>query len=517
MTTLADKTGSTPLIADTPGADRSPAASRAASTPASTPPSIIQGGMGVAVSHWPLARAVSLAGQLGVVSGTALEILCTRRLQSGDPDGSVRRALAALPLPGVADWIIEAYFVEGGIAPGALFRQVPRHSLSSPRRLVELTVAANFVEVYLAKEGHDGPVGVNYLRKIEFPLPSALYGAMLAGVDYVLVGAGSPADIPGMARQLAEHRPVTLSVRVQGATSDAGVGDLRFDPAEVGPPPTLALTAPRVLAIVSSTDLAAHLAGDEATRPDGFVVEAPSAGGHNAPPRGPRRLDERNQPVYGDRDEVDLASLLALGLPVWLAGSAGTPQAYRHARELGAAGVQVGTAFAFCDESGFDPQVKAEVRRAVENGGPSIRADWRASPTGFPFRVVEMAGTLTDPEVADARRPVCDLGVLRSAFLSGDGKVDYRCPAEPQAAYLRKGGREQNTTGRVCLCNALFASAGLGQRRPGGATEPALVTSGADLTPVADLLAAARSRTGVPAQEDPPGYAAKDVVDYLLG
>ena len=35
-------------------------------------PTIIQGGMGAAISNWRLARAVAKEGQLGVVSGTAL-------------------------------------------------------------------------------------------------------------------------------------------------------------------------------------------------------------------------------------------------------------------------------------------------------------------------------------------------------------------------------------------------------------------------------------------------------------
>ena len=63
-------------------------------------------------------------------------------------------------------------------------------------------------------------------------------------------------------------------------------------------------------------------------------------------------------------------------------------------------------------------------------------------------------------------------------------------------AYVRKGGREANIAGRVCLCNALFASAGYAQRRPGGRVEPALVTIGEDLAPVAELLAAAAARAG---------------------
>lgn len=44
-------------------------------------PIIIQDGMGIGVSAWTLARAVSRLGQLGVVSGTALEAVLARRLQ----------------------------------------------------------------------------------------------------------------------------------------------------------------------------------------------------------------------------------------------------------------------------------------------------------------------------------------------------------------------------------------------------------------------------------------------------
>ena len=94
-------------------------------------PHVIQGGMGVAVSGWPLARAVSSVGQLGVVSGTALDVVCARRLQDGDTGGHVRRALAAFPVPRVAEWILAAYFVEGGIAPGEAYRPVPRHTVAS--------------------------------------------------------------------------------------------------------------------------------------------------------------------------------------------------------------------------------------------------------------------------------------------------------------------------------------------------------------------------------------------------
>ena len=78
------KTASEPL--PTPTGAENPA-------PDGALPRIIQGGMGAGVSDWRLARAVSVTGQLGVVSGTALDVICARRLQDGDRDGNIRRAL----------------------------------------------------------------------------------------------------------------------------------------------------------------------------------------------------------------------------------------------------------------------------------------------------------------------------------------------------------------------------------------------------------------------------------------
>lgn len=407
--------------------------------------------MGVAISGWRLARAVSMTGQLGVVSGTAVDVVCARRLQDGDPGGHVRRALAAFPVPEVAQRIIDSYFVDGGIAADAPYRPVLRHTLSSAPRLVELTVAANFVEVYLAKEGHDGLVGMNYLRKIELPLPAGCYGAILAGVDYFLVGAGSPAEIPELVRRLSRHEPVTMAVKVMGARSTDNVGGLNFDPRSVVPNPPPVVAPPQVLAIIASSDLATGLAGDPDSRPDGFVVEGPLAGGHNAPPRGPRQLDELGQPVYGERDVVDIPSIVALGLPVWLAGAQASPEGLRAAISLGAVGIQAGTVFAYSDESGFDPELKQQLREGVERGDLTVRADWRVSPTGFPFRVAELPGTLSDTAVVAERQPVCDL-VLRTAYLKPNGDVDYRCPAEPATAYLRKGvGRSTVRAGSACV------------------------------------------------------------------
>jgi NAD(P)H-dependent flavin oxidoreductase YrpB (nitropropane dioxygenase family) len=485
----------------------SPTAASTESTPALSPPlpEIIQGGMGVAISGWRLAAAVARTGQLGVVSGTALEVVMVRRLQDGDDGGHVRRALARFPIPAIADRIVSAYLVEGGKPPGTPYRNVPMYSARPARLLQELTVAANFVEVSLAREGHDGPVGINYLRKIEAPIPFGLYGAMLAGVDAVLVGAGNPHELPALLTRLAGGLDVGLPLRIQGpATQDVIV---RFDPSTLfddGPPPHL--RRPAFYAIVASNDLAAGLAA-AADPPDGFVVEGPLAGGHNAPPRGPRRVDDRDQPVYDDRDEVDLAELAALGLPFWLAGSHGTPDGLRAARAAGAAGVQVGTAFALSRESGLAPPLKRAVLDAIAGGTLDVLTDWRASPTGFPFKVARLDGTLSAPDVVAARQRVCDIGALRVPYQRDDGTLGYRCPAEPVHAYTEvKGARAANTEGRICLCNALLATADQPQTRPDGTAEPALVTLGDDTRTVRAMLAR---------QADPAPYPARDVIDYL--
>ena len=160
-------------------------------------PIIIQGGMGVAVSGWRLARAVARLGQLGVVSGALLAVVFARRLQAGDAGGQMRSAMEHFPLPGVAERVLDNYYVPGGKAPDAPFASTAMPTLKPGAGFVELTVAANFAEVFLAKAGHAGPVGINLLEKIQLATLPSLYGAMLADVDYVLMGAGIPRAIPG--------------------------------------------------------------------------------------------------------------------------------------------------------------------------------------------------------------------------------------------------------------------------------------------------------------------------------
>jgi NAD(P)H-dependent flavin oxidoreductase YrpB (nitropropane dioxygenase family) len=468
-------------------------------------PVVIQGGMGVAVSDWRLAGEVARHGQLGVVSGTAIDVVHARRLANGDPGGHLRRAYGCFPVPEVAERVLERWLVPGGLAPGEPYRHVPRPRLAASPLLRDLTVVANFAEVWLAKEGHRGPVGVNYLEKIQLPTPAAIYGALLAGVDYVLMGAGIPAQVPALLTALANGEPVSYRITVAGA--ERGDDDcVRFDPADVVGVPPPPLGRPRFLAIISSNTLASFLLKDPATAPDGFVVEGYIAGGHNAPPRGRLQLDGQGQPVYGERDRVDCDALAATGLPFWLAGGYASSEGLRLALDRGAAGVQVGTAFAWCEESAIEPGLKRAVIAAALSGTTGVFTDPSASPSGYPFKVVGVPGTVSDPDVYTARTRLCDLGFLRTPYKRPDGSVGYRCPSEPVEAFVRKGGDPAETVGRKCLCNALMATVGLGQVRD-GVVEAPIVTSGDDLIRVVRTLTA---KTGT------DRWRAADVLDYLI-
>ena len=98
------------------------------------------------------------------------------------------------------------------------------------------------------------------------------------------------------------------------------------------------------LAIIASNTLATTLLRKSNGKVDGFIIEGPTAGGHNAPPRGKMQMDEAGEPVYGERDIVDLAKIRELGAPFWLAGGFVVPRNCRRLMEAGASGVQVGHA-----------------------------------------------------------------------------------------------------------------------------------------------------------------------------
>ena len=126
--------------------------------------------------------------------------------------------------------------------------------------------------------------------------------------------------------------------------------------------------------------------------------------------------------------------------------------------DAGATGVQVGTLFAYCEESGFADQLKCDVIEHAGRGEVVVMTDPRASPTGYPFKVVEWA---TDAETPSRRERLCDLGYLRCR------KVDhYR-------------GVQQGTTrlaGRQCLARS---NGSVGSSGPKISSVPRRITSSA--------------------------------------
>ena len=416
----------------------------------------------------------------------------------------MQRGLEAFPFPEMARRIWQDYFVPGGKPSGAPYPTVPMHQRKDTRKLIELCMVSNFVEVFLAREGHRNPVGINFLEKVQLPHLPSIYGAMLAGVGYVLMGAGIPLHIPGVLDAYAAHAAAEYKLNVTGAVPGQDTM-MHLDPAEFIEGPLPFLSRPRFLAIVSSNTLATTMLRRASGRVDGLVIESPTAGGHNAPPRGKLQLNSAGEPVYGERDHVNIQELRALGVPFWLAGGYGNPAKLREALDQGAAGIQVGTAFAFSRESGMRADLKKRLMAQAIQGKGQVYTDPVASPTGFPFKVALLEGTSSAFPIYQERKRVCDLGYLRDPYSTPDGNIGYRCSAEPVANYVAKGGKAEETVGKKCLCNALMANVGHAQMRKDDVAEPALVTVGDDLNTIATFLAPGRD-----------SYGAADVVESLL-
>lgn len=416
------------------------------------PPEIIQGGMGVYISNPFLANAVSRNGSLGTVSGVAAERILVRILGTGDIGGHYRRALSHFPFPKVAQQVLETFYIEEGNPRGLSHRSAPFFTIEPPSILIALTVCANFAFVYLAKEGHANPVSINYLEKIALPHVYSITGALLAGVDFITMGAGIPLQIPELINSIVDGTTAHYRVPVVGTHITSHV--MSFNPEEFFGEKLPLMKKPRFIPIISSNLLASIFVKK---LPEGsvygFVVEEPTAGGHNAPPR--------KDGVYGPKDEVDYAKIAALGLPFWIGGYKASPEKLKWAKSVGATGIQAGSIFALSEKSGMDPAIRREIRRIGFAGKLEVRTDMKASPTGFPLKVVTLPGSLSQEDVYQSRHRICTHGALRTMFEEPDGSIGYRCPAEPLPAYLKKLGHTEETDGVRCICNGLMSTAGL--------------------------------------------------------
>ncbi len=383
----------------------------------------------------------------GTVSGTALDVVYVRLLQLGDPGGHARRAFSAFDAKFGTDLgrkICDRYFIEGGKAPDARFRSAPMQVVRSedgkttfgapngvhgptPLKfddsIIELLIATGFAEVWLAKEGHNGKIFINFLNKIDLPLIYIMYGAMLAGVDGVIVGAGNPDGLPAIRSSLASHQdgnpqPIGALCRTWRGNSPSPSIPSRLRTAYL---PGCRCERPAFLAIASLEELVKALAESDTKAPDGFIIEHHTAGGHNANPVGPLKKDEEGQPIYGERDEAEPGDHPGRWHPRsgWPAAMAATPDCRMH-WPLGAFGVQVGSTFALAEESGMKPEYRTAILKELRNGtdDAALVKTTIFSPTGFSFKVVQLKDTLSDDEVYEARRRICDIGLLQQRGFS---------------------------------------------------------------------------------------------------
>lgn len=420
-------------------------------------PALIQAGMGVHISSARLARATARLGAMGVVSGAGLRHIVVEDIRAGDPDAL--RFARAFPFPRYVEELL-AYAPGGSRHDKPVPMDTPDPKRAAlPRRL---SVIGAYVEVMRAKEGHRGVVGVNVMWKCALTVLPTIYGAMLAGADALLCGAGVPMELADIVERLRRGEDLQYE-------SLTGTGTrVRLDVAEDAPSSYLqSMPPPALIPILSNYPFCKRLTDNwqqrHGVRPGAFVLENHQAGGHNAPPR--------DKSSFGAQDDLDsyFEKVLSLGVPVYVAGAfprGGSRDDLRMWQARGACGIQVGSRFALCAESGMRSDLREQVIAHIRAGTLVVSTDLRLSPTGYPFKVASLPGTLSDPELRAQRTRLCSLGYLLQSHLETgeDGVVreTYLCPAMPTAQYARRGGDPAQTEGRICLCNALLSTAGYG-------------------------------------------------------
>ncbi|MCL4475142.1 MAG: nitronate monooxygenase [Nitrospirae bacterium] len=310
---------------------------------------IVQGGMGVGVSLHLLASAVAREGGVGIVSSACLDRLVSKR---------------------------------------------------TGKKLTTYEAAYNEVSLSKAAGGY---AGINIMVALVRDYESSVRGAIDAGADVIISGAGLPLGLPS-----------------------------------IQPPRDTAL-----IPIVSSAralELICKKWEKLGYRPDATVLEGPLAGGHlgfkiDSIDLESNTLERLLPPVkdmaikYGD-------------FPVIVAGGIYTHDDIVRFLKMGADGVQMGTRFLATEESSASPLYKQAVIDATEED--IIVAHKPGSPCGLPFRIIKQSPMYLSA-LKRLREPKCDKGYV--LLKDAEGKFS-RCPA-----------KESNETA-FCICNGLLSSAG---------------------------------------------------------
>jgi len=333
---------------------------------------IVQGGMGVGVSLHPLAKAVAQEGGVGLVSSACLDRLVTKR--TGKKKNSYEAA---------------------------------------------------YEEVSLSKV-RDGFIGINIMAALVRDFSDSVKGALDAGADVIISGAGLPLNLPA-----------------------------------IQPPKDTAL-----IPIVSSAralDIICKKWEKLGYRPDAVVLEGPLAGGHLG-----FRIDQVD--LEANRLENLLPSVKDLAIkcgdfPVIVAGGIYSHSDIVTFMDMGADGVQMGTRFLATLESSATNTYKQEVLLATEKD--IIVAHRPGSPCGLPFRVIKQSPMYISA-LKRLRVPKCDKGYVLLKDAEGSFSV---CPAK------------ESNENHFCICNGLLSSGGYNPDK-----EEALYTVGTNAARISKIV-----------------------------
>lgn len=309
---------------------------------------IIQGGMGVGVSLAPLASAVAREGGAGIVSSACIDRVVSKR------DGKKMNAYEA------------AYH-----------------------------------EVSLAKAG--GYAGINVMGALARDYNDSVKGALDAGADAIISGAGLPVGLP-------------------------------------------AIQAPKdtaLIPIVSSAralEIICRKWEKLGYRPDAVVLEGPLAGGHLGFKM--EQIDLESNKLENLLPPVKDLAIKYGDFPVIVAGGIYTHDDIVAFLKMGADGVQMGTRFLATDESSASDEYKQAVVDATEED--ILVAHDPGSPCGLPFRVIKQSPMYV-AATKKLRKPKCDKGYV--LLKDKEGKFSI-CPAK------------QSNEHHFCICNGLLSSAG---------------------------------------------------------
>ncbi len=264
------------------------------------------------------------------------------------------------------------------------------------------TYEAAYQEVSLSKSS-GGFTGINIMVALVRDYEDSVKGAVDAGADFIISGAGLPLNLPA-----------------------------------ITPPRDTAL-----IPIVSSAralELICKKWERLRYRPDAVVLEGPLAGGHLG-----FKIDQIEQEANKLENLLPPVKEMAIkygDIPVVVAGGVYTHSDIQRFLQMGANGVQMGTRFLATEESSAsDIYKKAVVNAQAED---IIVARKPASPCGLPFRIIKQSPMYVSG-LRRLRPPKCDKGYV---LLKDDKGKFSRCPAK------------ESNEDCFCICNGLLSSAG---------------------------------------------------------